>query len=249
MRGFLFSGGLALACLVLSARLYAGLLVVVDVDEIGYAWSEDTGYFPYNTLASTMPELGGSPLPGFTADLGIHESVTFRFQAPAGMRFHWNPSDGEGDFFNAEPIPFMGFGQYNGSYFIEDIPTSLTFLNYQGAEPMPLPVYSAAFEDNGSSFMVDTCTCLGTPSVEAYFTGIDLTIDLSAVDRSSWVETVYDADGFFAFLIPFTLDDPGQRLTLVAIPEPAQTFWLFAIAATAVVLVRRRAGFFNKRER
>lgn len=230
--------------LLLGPTLWAQntLSVPIEVSQIGYEWGPDTGYFAYSAMASSYSDWGGEPLPVINANLADYDYIEFSLFAPAGMRFRWDPSDGEGGYYNAGPEMFMFYGDSPADY-IEAQGVTLTYLDYQGA-PMPNLNFEADVSEDGDAFMLVSCSCSWEMTGVAFFTGIVLTIDYSNVgNRGDWEVQMLEPEGFIGLVIDPIFEDPGQRLTLVPVPEPG------AYAALAGVTVLAFVGCWRRRLR
>lgn len=219
------------------------LKIQIEVPAVGYYWGEETYNTPYSAMASL--QFGGSPLPTIQANLADYDFIEFTVVAPEGMRFKWDPSDGEGGYYESNLVAQFYYGASAADQTdVQDV--SLTFIDYEGA-PLPHVSFDAAIFNDGKAFWLYSCGCGGEMEGEAYFKGFVITIDYSnIVTRTDWAEQSFEAQSGLGWGIGLNIplafeESPGQHLSLVPVPEPGTyAVMLGVLSLVGVVAWRRR---------
>jgi len=179
---------------------------------------------------------GGASAPAFTADLKSASEFVYHIQAPAGYAFQIEfPTFTVATAYFAFETYWSSGATLNPGLNVANV--AFTFDGYDGPGlgtgtlPFKITGDGLSLGMTGSQFIAR-----GTHT----FTGFSIAADYSNFDTTSWSEGSYSPFPFriYYYTLGYGGIDPGQHLSLVAIPEPSTVALVIGICAALAACCR-----------
>lgn len=194
-------------------------------------------YFSDDFFGSTATDFlvgqsnGATPVE-FTANLGANSVFTYTMSAPTGMAFTITPAAAgttrlhsslrwiSGSYVNPQPVASV----------------SIAFENLSGVAPGISDNNALIASPDGQTIVMEVLTdAIGT---SISFTAFSISLHYSGISSGSLAYTLHDGD--LTLSSSDLSADPGQLISLSAVPEPALSALALGFAALGLVGLQRR---------
>jgi MYXO-CTERM domain-containing protein len=174
---------------------------------------------------------GATPVE-FTANLGSNTVFTYTMSAPAGMVFSINPA--ENGTSRLQSYIRWKSGSYVGPQSVDSV--SFSFGDLSGVAPGAISSGASITKSGGQVIAMQVYSEAILSPIS--FSSFSISLTFSGVTSGSQAYTLHD--GHLYLSSSGLSSDPGQLITLSAVPEPASVPLALGMIALGLVGVRRR---------